>query len=130
MGNAIDNEKYNYAEITEASVWSRPMNVKALEKIGHWGVVVRVKGGHGSFLIHNVPDKGVVVTSTKNMGPKWTKKKDIPINRKANIRQCLQVTSGASTNYISNGTVRYIVGLTCLGSTAAIADFLENVLRL
>ncbi len=113
---------YNHATITEATIYKRPKQ-SGPDVVGHWGVVVNVQG-HGKYLIHNTPESGTVATPASNMGPQWTSVASIPIGNGKTIRGCMSASGGAHTNYVSSPLARYIMGDTCIGTMAAVAEYL------
>lgn len=113
---------YNHAPITAATIWTRPKEME-YDLAGHWGIVVNVQG-YGKYLIHNTPGSGTVATPASNMSSKWTSVASIPVSSGKTIRGCMLVSGGAHTNYVSQALARYIMGATCVGTTAAIANYL------
>ncbi len=112
---------YNHATITEATIYKRPKQ-SGPDIVGHWGVVVNVEG-HGKYLIHNTPESGTVATQA-NMSSQWTSIASIPVGSGKTIRGCMLASGGAHTNYVSSALARYIMGDTCIGTAAAIAEYL------
>ena len=115
---------YNYATITEAAIYKRPKQ-SGPDLVGHWGVVVNVEG-HGKYLIHNTPESGTVATAASDMGPKWSLVSSLPVRSNKTIRGCMQASGGAHTNYVSSALARYIMGDTCVGTAAAIGQYLVD----
>jgi hypothetical protein len=112
---------YNHAYITEATMYKRPKQ-SGPNVVGHWGVVVNVEG-HGKYLIHNTPESGTVATPASHMSPQWSSVVSIPVGSKKTIRGCLLASGGAHTNYVSSTLGRYLMGQTCIGTAAAVADY-------
>lgn len=113
---------YNYATITAATIYKRPKQ-SGPNLVGHWGVVVNVQD-HGKYLIHNTPETGTIATLVSDMSSQWTGVASIPVGSGKTIRGCMLVSHGAHTNYVSSALARYVMGDTCVGTAAAIAQYL------
>lgn len=113
---------YNYAKITDAIIYERPKQ-SGPNIVGHWGVVVNVEG-HGKYLIHNTPSSGTVATPASNMSSQWSCIAQIPVGNEKTIRGCMLASGGAHTKYVSSALGRYLMGQTCVGTMAAVAEYL------
>ena len=89
-------------------------------EIGHYGVLVKTNLGN-TYLIHNMPNTGVVVTQAP-MSNKWIVLKNISINGHKTIGSAMEYASGftdvAVINYLTNGT--------CIGTKNKINGYLKN----
>lgn len=65
-----------------------------------------------------------MATPASNMSNLWVKKCNVDVKPGKTIRDALFWSGGAHTNYVSAALVRYIMGATCVGTAAAIADYL------
>ena len=83
-------------------------------------VIVNVQD-HGKYLIHNTPEASSIATPANNMSSQWT---SVPVGNGKTIRGCMLASSGAHTNYVSSALTKYIMGDTCVGTAAAIAEYL------
>ncbi|CAF1514693.1 unnamed protein product [Rotaria magnacalcarata] len=113
---------YNYAKITEATIYKRPKK-SGPDLVGHWDGVVSVEG-YGNYLIHNTPELGALAIPVSNLNPPWTSVRRIPVGKDKTIRGCFLMSGGAHTNDVSSELARYIMGETCVGAMAAIAEYL------
>lgn len=113
---------YRFSKITAASVWTRP-KLSGPDVAGHWGVVVDIEGC-GKYLIHNTPDTGVVVTDAAHMSSNWKKVADVPVKGTKTVRDALRASGGAASTYVSSALARYVMGDTCVGTAAKVAEYL------
>ena len=54
--------------ITSATVYSREKQ-SGPQIVKHWGIVVH--NASGSYLVHNMPETGIVATPASNMSDQW-----------------------------------------------------------
>lgn len=59
---------YLLDEIHSAAIFTRSKQ-SGLDIVHHWGIVVKNKSG--SYLVHNMPETGIVATPTSNMSNQW-----------------------------------------------------------
>ena len=70
----------------------------------------------------SVPDKGMVVTPASNMSSSWSQMDSIHLaHATSTIGDVLSASSG-----VGNGPLKYITGLTCLGSASSVEEFLRT----
>ncbi|CAF3426981.1 unnamed protein product [Rotaria socialis] len=113
---------YNYAKFTEATIYKRSKK-SGPHLVGHWDVIVNVEG-YGNYLIHNTSKSGALAIPVNNLHPPWTSVRRNPVGKDKTIRDCLFVSGGAHTNYVSSELVRYIMGQTCVRTMVAISEYL------
>jgi hypothetical protein len=111
---------YREERIISAQYVTRKSTSKMLTCAGidHHGIKVVTDIGN-TYLIHNVPSTGTVVTDTR-MSSEWKIRENIPVRGYKTIGNALKAGSG-KTNI---GVVNYLTGGTCIGSAINIKKYL------
>ena len=109
--------------VKSAAVWTRD-KLSGPNIVGHWGVVVSTSAG--DFLIHNTPATGTVATPASSMSASWKRVGDVSVKGVKTIRGCMRSSGGAHTKYVSKALARYLMGATCVGTSADIVQYLES----
>ena len=110
--------------VVSAQCYKRPKQ-SGPDIVGHWGIVVQTKEGN-SYLIHNTPGSGVVVTPASNMSGKWEKTNDINVTWNPTIQDCLRA---GGVWFTKNPLVQYVASFFCIGTAGNIEAYLEDPLR-
>lgn len=90
--------------------------------IKHHGITFETAEGN-SWLLHNTPGKGPVVTDASGMSSKWETLHEIPVNGHKTVGGALR-SAGFS---LSGGKkCSYIEGKTCIGTAHSAENYLEK----
>ena len=116
----ISAQSYRDEVIITAKHVTRTSTNTILEKtnINHQGVLVYTNKKN-IYLIHSMPDTGIVVTKVNKLA-NWKVMKNLKINDKKTIKGALK-----STGY-GNGISNYISGGTCIGAVKNIKKYLSK----
>lgn len=111
-------------KITSAQHVTRPMEGDILKHlpVDHHGIVLNTDADH-TWLLHNTPDSGVVVTDARHMSNNWKIKTDIKINGDKTVSEALR---SAGSSSFGKEHCRYIKGGTCIGTANSVEEFLKE----
>lgn len=90
--------------------------------INHHGTVLYTSDGN-SYLLHNTPDSGVVITDTKYMKKHWKLVHDIPVIGEKTVGDTL---GSVGTSSFGQERCGYIKGGTCIGTANNVEKYLQK----
>lgn len=117
IGNTNTN-KWNNEKINSAQYVTRPMqNGMENHFVQHHGVLLKTDEG-SSYLLHNTPVTGTVITDAKFMSNKWNVDHDIPVVGDKRV--------GEAMGFTHNGICGYVIGGTCIGAARQAEEYIKN----
>lgn len=110
--------------IIRAEHAQRPLegNLRNIIPVDHHGIVLHTSFGN-SYLLHNTPNSGVVITDAIHMSNNWNINHDIPINNQKTVGEALHSAGSSSFGQEKCG---YIKGGTCIGTANSVEDYLKK----
>ena len=120
--NIVLASTYRDEKIITAQQVERISTDKTLRLIDvhHHGILVKTSLGN-NYLIHNVPNTGIVVTKTP-LSENWSVKKNILVKGHKTIGGAMASNFG----FTNVGIVNYLTSMTCIGTAKKVGHYLEN----
>lgn len=122
--DAMPQSAWSNEKIIRASYVTRDKQGKFMQysPIDHHGILIHTSNGN-SYLLHNTPKTGPVVTDAKHMSKSWHKLHDINVFGDKTIGGALE---SAGSNILGGERCGYVEGGTCIGTAQRVEKYLKK----